>query len=316
MPGDAKEVGLRSPATWEESHKVVLEYEQREAAHRAVAHSTYSTSAGEPSDPSATLAKAQKEIRELKAAAKAAAATPSGAAAKDSTLAAGSGAKGGGKGAAGKICFHFRDHGNCPKGDSCPFYSHDKELRKQALAAKLGESTLAAKGGKGGGKGSGKAGAAKAKPKAKPKAAAKSSAKPPGTVCPFFQKTGSCRKGANCDMVHSLLAGQGQALPTNWGPPSEASMSNPFAAFSIQIGSAGAFRPLTGREGCESTPLPLRKARAAASRRSTSCQATSTGQWSRCWAAASNACSTGAPGRTMSPRSSWSACLTVRLSSA
>ena len=69
-PGDAKEVGLRSPATWEESHKVVLEYEQREAAHRAVAHSTYSTTAGEPSDPSAALAKAQKEIRELKAAAK------------------------------------------------------------------------------------------------------------------------------------------------------------------------------------------------------------------------------------------------------
>ena len=120
-------------------------------------------------------------------------ARPSGAAAKDSTLAAGSGAKGGGKGAAGKICFLFRDHGNCPKGDSCPF-SHDKELRKQA---KRGESTLAAKGGKGGGKGGGKAGAAKAKPKAKPKAAAKSTAKPPGTVCPFNQKTGSCRKGAN-----------------------------------------------------------------------------------------------------------------------
>ena len=65
-PGDAKEVGLRSPATWEESHKVVLEYEQREAAHRAVAHSTYSTTAGEPSDSSAALAKAQKEIRELR----------------------------------------------------------------------------------------------------------------------------------------------------------------------------------------------------------------------------------------------------------
>ena len=80
---------------------------------------------------------------------------------------------------------------------------------------------------------------AKPKPKAKPKAAAKSTAKPPGTVCPFFQKTGSCRKGANCDMVHSLLAGQGQALPANWGPPSGASMINPFAAFSIQIGSAG-----------------------------------------------------------------------------
>ena len=297
-PGDAKEVGLRSPATWEESHKVVLDYEHREAAHRAVAHSTYSTTAGEPSDPSAALAKAQKEIRELKPAAKAAAARPPGAAPKDSTL----------------ICFHFRDHGNCPKGDSCPF-SHDKELRKQALAAKRGESTLAAKGGKGGGKGGGKAGAApKAKPKAKPKAATKAAPKPPGTVCPFFQKTGWCRKGANCDMVHSLLAGQGQALPANWGPPSGASMSNPF-------------RPLTRRVRCGSTPSLSRRARAAVSRRSTSCQATggrwqrtspaaiSTGLWSRCWVSASSACSTVAPERTMSPRSSWSACLTVRPSS-
>ena len=265
-PGDAKEVGLWSRATWEESHKVVLEYEQREAAHRAVAHSTYSTTAGEPSDPSAALAKAQNEIRELKAAAKAAAARPSGAAAKDSTLTAGSGAKGGGKGAASKICFHFRDHGNCPKGDSCPF-SHDKELRKQALAAKRGESTLAAKGGKGGGKGGAKA-TAKPKPKAKPKAAAKSTAKPPGTICPFFQKTGSCRKGANCDMVHSLLAGQGQALPANWGPPSGASMSNPlaFAAFSIQIGSAGVQAGLPAADpkgGGGGTPSLSRRARAA-----------------------------------------------------
>ena len=66
------------------------------------------------------------------------------------------------------------------------------------------------------------------------RAAAKAAPKPPGTVCPFFQKTGSCRKGANCDTVHSLLAGQGQALPANWGAPSGASMSNPFAAFSTQ----------------------------------------------------------------------------------
>ena len=115
-----------------------------------------------------------------------------------------------------EVCFHFRDHGNCPKGDSCPF-SHDKELRKQALAAKRGESTLAAKGGKGGQKGGAK-GAAKAKPKAKPKAAAKSTAKPPGTICPFFQKTGSCRKGANCDMVHQLAGRARSSLAGQLGP--------------------------------------------------------------------------------------------------
>ena len=298
-PGDAKDVGLRSPATWDESHKVVLEYEQREAAHRAVAHSTYSTTAGEVPDPSAALAKAQKEIRELKAAAR-----PSGAAAKDSTLAAGSGAKGSGKGAASKICFHFRDHENCPKGDSCPF-SHDKELRKQALAAKRGESTLAAKGGKGGGKGGGKAGAAKAKPKAKPKAAPKSAPKPPGTVCPFFQKTGSCRKGANCDMVHSLLAGQGQALPA--GPFSGASMSNPFAAFSIQIGSAGvqAGLPAADPKGAvREHALALKKGESGDEQatggrwQKMSPVTTSTGPWSRYWGAASSVCSTGAPGPT------------------
>ena len=328
-PGDAKEVGLWSRATWEESHKVVLEYEQREAAHRAVAHSTYSTTAGEPSDPSAALAKAQNEIRELKAAAKAAAARPSGAAAKDSTLTAGSGAKGGGKGAASKICFHFRDHGNCPKGDSCPF-SHDKELRKQALAAKRGESTLAAKGGKGGGKGGAKA-TAKPKPKAKPKAAAKSTAKPPGTICPFFQKTGSCRKGANCDMVHSLLAGQGQALPANWGPPSGASMSNPlaFAAFSIQIGSAGvqAGLPAADPKGGGGARPRSQEGR----ERPFSALDELPGDW---WSLAENepggyqyrtvvqvlgrrveCMLDGCAGRTMSPRSSWSACLTARPSS-
>ena len=198
-PGDAKDVGLRSPATWEESHKVVLEFEQREAAHRAVAHSTYSTTAGDPADPSAALAKAQKEIRELGAAAKAAAAKSSGAAPRNSTLAAGVGAKGGGKGAVGKICFHFCDHGNCPNVDSCPF-SHDKELPSQPsvgrapwpLRAARAEAKEAAR--------------AKAKPKAKPKAA------PKGALARFarsFRRTG---------VVHTLLAGQGQALPANWGP--------------------------------------------------------------------------------------------------
>ena len=157
-------------------------------------------------------------------------------------------AKGKGKGgdAEKKICFHFRDHGNCPKKDSCP-YSHDKELRKRALAARRDaghQQTLATTkgGGKAGGKGGGKNGKPKAKAKAKAKAKSKAGAKPPGTVCPFFAKNGSCRKGANCDMVHSLATTGGNqvALPSNWGTaPSSASMSNPFAAFSIQIGSAG-----------------------------------------------------------------------------
>ena len=135
--GDPKDGGLRGPQTWEECHKVVLEYEQREAAHRAVSHSVYTTGS-QGADPAVALAEAQKEIKSLKAAAKAAAkgAAAAAKAGADQTYAATS--KGAGKGADKKICFHFRDHGSCPKGDACP-YSHDKELRKKALAAKRGE---------------------------------------------------------------------------------------------------------------------------------------------------------------------------------
>ena len=133
---------LRAPRTWEESRKVVLEFEQREAAHKAVANA-----AGE-------LADAKKELAKLKAEVKAAAKAAAKATANQTLTAT----KGKGKGgdADKKICFHFRDHGNCPKGDSCP-YSHDKELRKRRDAGH--QQTLAASGkggGKAGGKGAGK----------------------------------------------------------------------------------------------------------------------------------------------------------------
>ena len=256
-PGDPKDGGLRGPQTWEESHKVVLEYEQREAAHRAVSHSVYTATGSQSADPAVALAEAQKEIRSLKAAAKAAAkgAAAAAKAGADQTYAAAS--KGAGKGADKKICFHFRDHGNCPKGDACP-YSHDKELRRKALAAKKGDQTFATAKGKGKGKGGGKA-----KANAKPKAAAKGAAKPPGTVCPFFSKNGSCKKGASCDMVHNLTTSGGTpALPANWAPPSGASMSNPFAAFSVQIGSSGVQAGVLGAAGhaaVQQHALPLSK---------------------------------------------------------
>ena len=256
-PGDPKDGGLRGPQTWEESHKVVLEYEQREAAHRAVSHSVYTATGSQSADPAVALAEAQKEIKSLKAAAKAAAkgAAAAAKAGADQTYAAAS--KGAGKGADKKICFHFRDHGNCPKGDACP-YSHDKELRRKALAAKKGDQTFATAKGKGKGKGGGKA-----KANAKPKAAAKGAAKPPGTVCPFFSKNGSCKKGASCDMVHNLTTSGGTpALPANWAPPSGASMSNPFAAFSVQIGSSGVQAGVLGAAGhaaVQQHALPLSK---------------------------------------------------------
>ena len=123
-PADETPV-LRAPRTWEESHKVVLEYEQREAAHKAVANAVYTASSSSADPNAGELADTKKELAKLKAEVKAAA---------NQTYAT---AKGKGKGgdAEKKICFHFRDHGNCPKGDSCP-YSHDKELRKRALAAR------------------------------------------------------------------------------------------------------------------------------------------------------------------------------------
>ena len=99
---------------------------------------------------------------------------------------------GGGK----KICFHFRDHGSCPKGDRCPWF-HDKELRKRVLAEakQKSDSTLATKGGKGKGRGKGKG-----------KGGGKSKDKDGRKFCPFFQRNGSCKKGAQCDMVHALPA--------------------------------------------------------------------------------------------------------------
>ena len=70
-------------------------------------------------------------------------------------------------------------------------------------------------------------------------------------VCPFFAKNGSCKKGANCAMVHSLpVVPSGGALLPTWTPPSGVSMANPFAAFSIQVGSAGIALAANNHVGC------------------------------------------------------------------
>ena len=97
-----------------QSGKVVLEFEQREAAHKAVANAVYTASSSSADPNAGELADTKKELAKLKAEVKAAA-----KAAANQTYAT---AKGKGKGgdAEKKICFHFRDHGNCPKGDSCP----------------------------------------------------------------------------------------------------------------------------------------------------------------------------------------------------
>ena len=83
---------------------------------------------------------------------------------------------------------------------------------------------------KGGGKGNAKKGG---DDKGKPKE---------GKQCPFFAKKGFCKKGAECDMVHSLTAttaaGEGSvgALPAGWGALSGAHLTNPFGAFVVVSG--------------------------------------------------------------------------------
>ncbi|CAK9071601.1 unnamed protein product, partial [Durusdinium trenchii] len=230
------EATLRGPATWEEAHRVVLEIEQREATHKATANSVLVAGAdmsgmgsGQPLGGKQLLQEEKKPKPKPKAKPKA---VPDASVLTTNARST-------------KLCFHFRDHGNCPKGDACP-WSHDKELRRKALAArkeasggKGAEQTYATKGGKGGseGKGSEKGSGGG---KGGPKGGKGKSNKAPGTVCPFFQKNGACRKGADCDMVHSLPASSSQqgGPPENWRAPSGAAMSNPFAAFSVEIGSA------------------------------------------------------------------------------
>ena len=181
---------LRGPQTWEEAHRVVLEIEQREATHKATANSILNTDvSGSSADK--PLAKLKEELKKAKDEAKRAKEAAAKAKAS-STLAISDGGK------SQKLCFHFRDHGSCPKGDRCP-WSHDKELRKKVLAEmkSKSDSTLTSKGGKGKGRGKGKG-----------KGGGKTNNKGSDgrRICPFFQRNGSCKKGAGCDMVHALPA--------------------------------------------------------------------------------------------------------------
>eukprot|EP00435_Cladocopium_sp_Y103_P020683 s114_g5.t1 len=176
---------LRGPLTWEEAHRVVLEYEQREATHRATANAVLAAGSDMAPNPKPNPAEQpSKNPKKTKV----------------------------------------------EKPQSVLVTQpQNQELRKKALAAlkeasggKGQEQTFASKGakgsqkGKGGEKGSGKDSAGKGS-KGKGK-----SSKPPGTVCPFFQKNGACWKGANCDMVHSLPAtsSQGGGPPDGWKAPS------------------------------------------------------------------------------------------------
>ncbi|CAJ1448996.1 unnamed protein product, partial [Effrenium voratum] len=195
----AGETQLRGPQTWEEAHRVVLEVEQREATHRATANAVYSTETERQQQPPKKEPKKPKEPK----------------APKQQVLAATEGTNG------KKLCFHYRDHGTCPWGDKC-HYSHDKELRKKALAEKKQHAE------------SGSVLAGKYDGKSKKE-----------VLCPFFRKNGACKKGSGCDMLHALVIGeetgrtQGVATQQSlaMGPkPDASSLINPFAALSVTIG--------------------------------------------------------------------------------
>lgn len=110
--------------------------------------------------------------------------------------------KGSGKGdKKSQTCFLFRDHGN----------SHDREMGKRVLAERKEEINATEKSeGKGRprspGPGkytpSGRVGSVMRK-------AGRSRSptqKKKGTLCPFFLKHGSCKKGDGCDVTHALPA--------------------------------------------------------------------------------------------------------------
>ena len=215
---------MRGPQTWEEAHRVVLEYEQREATARATASAVYTM--GDPKEEKPRKERPKKEREKDKARQHADTHT---------AVAAGDPRK-------EKICWDFRDHGTCRKGRDCPF-SHDKELRKRELEKKgngkgadgsfpakntryRSESRDKKQSGKGKTKGTSRKGSPKRTEK---------SQKP----CPYFLKKGACKKGSSCDMSHSLpanttvTASTSGGVPSGWNAPSGGGLSNPFHAFTV-----------------------------------------------------------------------------------
>ena len=226
---------LRGPQTWEEAHRVVLEYEQREATNKATANAVFTTT-GEATRLAADLAKKEKAEKAKRDKAN-----------KEANKGKGRGdqvAITSGDPRKDKLCWDYRDHGSCRKGRDCPF-SHDKELRRKELEKKgkgKGSDSYPAKGDGKGGKGKGKGGKGKAGDAKKKKSEKQ---------CPYFAKNGVCKKGADCDMSHVLATdvgatgsggGQGSA-PSGWAAPSGNSVLNPFAAFCVVTGGLEQAQP-------------------------------------------------------------------------
>lgn len=224
-----RETELRAPCSGEEAHKVVLEYEQRESTNRAQVSSVY---AADTSCPSRCGPKADRDSSVLN--------TDTGK----------------GAGCKGKICFHFCNHGNCSKEDKCE-YSHDRELRKKALAElkACGDSVGATSDWdvKGKGRGKGRDRSRNKSPGGRHRENSRRRRDLPrgkdpkkdkkGVLCPFFLKSGSCKKGGACDMVHALVVFDNQQAP---GPQGAASSSAPVTNAVLPAALAAAQPPFVG----------------------------------------------------------------------
>ena len=175
---------MRGSQTSEEAHRVVLEFEQREATARATASAVYTV--GDPTKeerPRKDKDRSKKEKTKARQPADTNVAAAAGDPRKD------------------RICWDFRDHGTCGKGRGCPF-SHDKDLRKRELekkgSGKGADGSYPAKNtgqraesrGRDGKKGRGKSREASRGVSPKDRRADKGQ-KP----CPFFHKKGACKKG-------------------------------------------------------------------------------------------------------------------------
>ena len=232
---------------------MVLEYEQREAAHRAVAHSTYSTTAGEPSDPSAfrRSGSSRRLLRQPR---------PGLLARRPRTVPwrPVPAPRVAGREQRVRSASTSVTTGTVRRATPAPSPTTRSYASKRWLPS-AGRAPWPLRGGKGGGKGGGKAGAAR-----------------PSRRPPLSRR-------------RSLLARSARSSRRRVRAGRERTVSLPAAD------PKGAVR--------EHALALIRRARAAASRRSTSCRRlVVAGLWFRCWAAASSACSTGALGRTMSPR--------------
>ena len=220
---------MRGPQTWEEAHRVVLEFEQREATARATASAVYTV--GDPTKEE-RVRKDKDRPKKEKPKARQPADTNVAVAAGDPRK--------------DRICWDFRDHGTCRKGRDCPF-SHDKDLRKKELekkgSGKGADGSYPAKNsgqraesrGRDGKKGRGKS--REASRGASPKDRRSDKGQKP---CPFFHKKGACKKGSACDMSHSLpvttttgTASTSGGVPPGWSAPSGSGLANPSHAFTV-----------------------------------------------------------------------------------